>query len=499
MTLLNPSSDSAEPFDVAIIGLGPAGATLANLLGLRGLRVLVLEREADIYRLPRAIHFDGECMRVFQAIGIHEQLRPQLLVSPGMKFVGADGRVLMDWSRPTGIGPQGWAASYRFHQPDLEDVLRRRLADHASVSVQLRQEVFALEEQRDQVALRVEDLRSGRLYRAAARYVVGCDGARSLARRFMGTELDDLRSHERWLVLDVLLKRDLPDLGDHSLQFCDPRRPATYVRGVGTRRRWELMLMPGDDPATITRPENVWPLLAKWLTPDDAVLERPAVYTFHSVVAQGWRRGRLLIAGDAAHQTPPFMGQGMCAGIRDASNLAWKLADVLRGHASESLLDTYESERSPHVREFIETAVRLGGLIQSTDADAVRRRDAEMSANPQVFMTPQPSLGPGAHDGAGAAGRIAPQPLLDGGNRLDDRIGYRFAVVAVPALAALARTVADQWACVIEAADPALCAWLEGLGAAAVLLRPDRYTAGIASDAPALEALLRRHCPSPAH
>jgi 3-(3-hydroxy-phenyl)propionate hydroxylase len=283
------------------------------------------------------------------------------------------------------------------------------------------------------------------------------------------------------------------------LQFCDPRRPATYVRGVGTRRRWELMLMPGDDPATITRPENVWPLLAKWLTPDDAVLERPAVYTFHSVVAQGWRRGRLLIAGDAAHQTPPFMGQGMCAGIRDASNLAWKLADVLRGHASESLLDTYESERSPHVREFIETAVRLGGLIQSTDADAVRRRDAEMSANPQVFMTPQPSLGPGAHDGAGAAGRIAPQPLLDGGNRLDDRIGYRFAVVAVPALAALARTVADQWACVIEAADPALCAWLEGLGAAAVLLRPDRYTAGIASDAPALEALLRRHCPSPAH
>src|SRR5690606_2606819 len=266
--------------------------------------------EADVYRLPRAIHFDGECMRVFQAIGIAEQLRPHLFVSPGMKFVDAGGRVLIDWSRPTGIGPQGWAPSYRFHQPDFEDVLRRRLADHAHVAVRLRQDVFAIEEHDDHVQLRVEGSSPGRLYRTAARYVVGCDGARSLVRRFMGTELDDLRSHERWLVLDVLLKRERPDLGDHSVQFCDPCRPATYVRGVGVRRRWELMLMPGDDPATITRPENVWPLLAKWVTPDDAVLERPAVYTFHSVVAQGWRRGRLLLAGDAAHQTPPFMGQG---------------------------------------------------------------------------------------------------------------------------------------------------------------------------------------------
>jgi 3-(3-hydroxy-phenyl)propionate hydroxylase len=491
MTLPNHFQQAAEPYDVAVVGLGPAGATLANLLGLRGLRVLVLEREADVYRLPRAIHFDGECMRVFQAMGIAEQLRPHLFVSPGMKFVDAGGRVLIDWSRPTGIGPQGWAPSYRFHQPDFEDVLRRRLAAHANVDVRLRQEVFALEEQGDHVQLRVEDSASGRLYRVAARYVVGCDGARSLVRRFMGTELEDLRSHERWLVLDVLLKRERADLGDHSLQFCDPRRPATYVRGVGVRRRWELMLMPGDDPATITRPENVWPLLAKWVTPDDAVLERPAVYTFHSVVASGWRRARLLIAGDAAHQTPPFMGQGMCAGIRDASNLAWKLADVLRGDAPGSLLDTYESERSPHVREFIETAVRLGGVIQSTDVDAVRQRDAEMSANPQVFSTPQPSLGPGAHDGEGVAGRIASQPVLPDGSRLDDRLGYRFAVVTIPELADAARDAAGEWACVVEARDPALRAWLDSLGAAAVL-RPDRYVAGTADGVAGLQALLGR-------
>lgn len=493
MTLANPSSAGAAPYDVAIVGLGPAGAALANLLALRGLRVLVLEREADVYRLPRAIHFDGECMRVFQTIGVADTLGPHLFVSPGMKFVDAGGRVLIDWSRPTAIGPQAWAPSYRFHQPDFEDVLRTRLADHANVDLRLRQDVFALDEQGDRVQLRVEDTRTGRLYRSSARYVVGCDGARSLVRRFMGTELDDLRSHERWLVLDVLLKRERPDLGDHSLQFCDPQRPATYVRGVGVRRRWELMLMPGDDPATITRPENVWPLLAKWITPEDAVLERPAVYTFHSVIAKGWRRGRLLIAGDAAHQTPPFMGQGMCAGIRDAANLAWKLADVLQGDAPESLLDTYESERSPHVREFIETAVRLGGVIQSTDVAAVRQRDAEMSANPQVFSTPQPSLGPGAHDGNGAAGRISPQPVLEGDRRLDDQVGYRFALVVEPRLVAAARNAVGERACVIEAHDPALAAWLDLFGAAAVLLRPDRYVAGIAHDAPGLQALLARY------
>lgn len=479
--------------DVAVIGLGPAGATLANLLAMCGLSVLVLEREADVYRLPRAIHFDGECMRTFQTLGLAESLLPNLIVSPGMKFVDAAGRVLIDWSRPQDTGPQGWSMSYRFHQPQLEDTLRQRLATFPNAVVRLRHDVFAIEPDADHVALRVEDMRSGRLLTTTARYVVGCDGARSLVRRFMGTELDDLESHERWLVLDVLLKRDRPDLGDHSIQYCDPSRPATYVRGVGNRRRWELMLMPGDDPATIMRPESVWPLLSRWITPDDAVLERPAVYTFHSVVARGWRNGRLLIAGDAAHQTPPFMGQGMCAGIRDAFNLAWKLVDVVRGDALPALLDSYESERSPHVREFIETAVRLGAVIQATDPDVVRRRDAEMASNPQVFRTPQPALGPGAHEGKGICGALAPQPFLADGRRLDDRLGYRFAVVAVGDLAHAVH--GDDRLSVVRADEPVLQSWLDALGAGAVLLRPDRHVAGVADDAATLQALVRRYVP----
>ncbi len=487
-------------YDVAIVGFGPAGATLANLLALRGIRTLVLEREADIYRLPRAIHFDGECMRVFQTIGIAHELAGKLVVAPGMRFVDAKGRLLIDWQRPTEVGPQGWHASYRFHQPDLEAALRQRLAGSGSVDVRLRHEVFAIEQQSDCAVLRFEDMASGQLRQAAARYVVGCDGARSLVRRLMGTELEDMKSHERWLVVDVVLKREREDLGDHSIQYCDPARPATYVRGVGSRRRWELMVMPGEDPAVMTRPEAIWKLLSKWVTPDDAELERPAVYTFHSVVAQGWRRERLLIAGDAAHQTPPFLGQGMCAGIRDASNLAWKLADVVTGQACASLLDTYESERSPHVREFIETAVRLGAVIQATDSDASRQCDQAFSHKPQMLSTPQPRLGPGAHD-AGAAGCIAMQPRRADGMLMDDLVGYRYTLVIEPGLLHTTQSLLRERAARERATDgPALYvahdaqtrAWLAGLPARAALLRPDRYLAGFACDTEELAALLDR-------
>jgi 3-(3-hydroxy-phenyl)propionate hydroxylase len=502
--------------DVAIVGFGPVGATLACLLAQRGLSVLVLERDAEIYRLPRAIHYDGEVMRVFQSIGLADALLPGLETSPGMRFVDAEGHVLIDWRRPPGIGPQGWHAGYKFHQPTLERMLRERLAAIGGADVRLRHETFALDEAgvgvgRDRsagdgvdfndgkdggdgddraVRLRFEDLSSGRLHEARARWVVGCDGARSTVRRFMGTELEDLRSHERWLVVDVILVRERPDLGDHSIQYCDPARPATYVRGVGMRRRWELMLLPGEDPAEMTRPETLWRLLSRWVTPEDAVLERPACYTFHSVVARGWRRGRLLIAGDAAHQTPPFLGQGMCAGIRDAANLAWKLAEVVRGRAPESLLDTYERERAPHVREFIEAAVRLGGVIQTTDPEAARRRDAEMRARPLAFTTPAPRLGPGAHAGGdGPAGRIGEQPVLGDGRRLDDVVGDRHALLVDAGLADAARAAAGDRAVVVVADSDASRDWLARLGVRAVWLRPDRYVAGVAGNAREVAAL----------
>ncbi len=473
-----------ELYDVAIVGMGPVGATLGNLLALRGVSTLILDREADIYGLPRAVHFDGECMRVFQTIGIADELAPNLLVVPGMRFVDAAGRALIEWARPTERGADGWHSSYRFHQPALERTLRKKLATQSCVEVALRHDVFSIEPAGDHSVLRMEDLSTGRLLRTRARFVVGCDGARSTVRRFMGTELDDMKSHERWLVVDVVLKRQREDLGDFAVQYCDPVRPATYVRGIGMRRRWELMLQPGEDAAAMMRPERVWELLSRWLTPEEAILERPAAYTFHSVVARGWRRGPLLIAGDAAHQTPPFMGQGMCAGIRDAANLAWKLADVVTGDAQDPLLDTYESERSPHVREFIETAVRLGAVIRSGNAPATATH-----GEPQRFATPQPRLGPGAHDGSAAAAYVAEQPLI-AGTLLDDLAGYREVLLADPATARDARALTQAVPVIVAEAGGAAAEWLARLDARAALIRADRYVAGVACDAAGLENLL---------
>lgn len=500
---VEPPVAAVPEYDIAIVGFGPTGVTLANLLALDGLKVVVFERDKDVFVLPRAVHFDAECMRVFQTIGIADELLPNLFVGPGMKFVNARGELLIDWQRPTTVGPQGWCPSYKFHQPQLERALRNQLALRGRADVRLRHEVFAVDERDDHVMLRFEDTAQGRISQTTARYVVGCDGARSTIRRFMGTELADLKSHERWVVVDVLLNHERPDLGDYSIQYCDPARPTTYTRGPGNRRRWEIMVMPGDNDRDLSTSDWIWGCLKRWITPDDAQLERSAIYTFHSVVAKGWRRGRLLIAGDAAHQTPPFMGQGMAAGIRDAANLAWKLAAVVRGQFADALLDTYESEREPHVREFIETAVQLGGVIQATERGAVESRDREMAVAIRQFATPQPCLGAGFHDRQQRhdardtlCGQISPQPRLASGTLLDDAVGYRFALVVDEALAeiarASARTRGARGVIIVAANSDALREWLTASGAKAVLIRPDRYVSSVAYGAADLSALIDR-------
>jgi 3-(3-hydroxy-phenyl)propionate hydroxylase len=475
-------------YDVAIIGMGPVGATLANLLALRDLHVLIVDREPEIYALPRAVQFDGECMRVFQTIGIAEEMLPDLMTVPGMRFVDANGDIIVDWTRPSGLGPHGWPASYRFHQPNLEVSLRRRLGRYEKTDIRLRHDVFSLEPDAGNVLLRMEDMAAGKLLKTRAKYVVGCDGARSTVRRFMGTELEDLKSHDRWLVLDLLLHQELPRLGDYAIQYCDSANPATYIRGIGNRRRWELMLPKSFDSSILNRHEEIWALLKKWITPDEARIERSAVYTFHSVLAAGWRAGRLLIAGDAAHQTPPFMGQGMCAGIRDAANLAWKLAEVVTGAARDGLLDTYETERSPHVRIFIEEAVRLGKIIRDTEREVAAGSGASRREG-QKFVTPQPRLGPGVHDSSAQAGQVAAQPRLADGSRLDDVSGYQAALLVAPGFPDISIDMLGNVR-VVAADSEASQTYLSSLGAQAVLIRPDRYIYGTAGGSDEIERLL---------
>ena len=474
--------------DVAIVGLGPTGATLANLLGAAGLSVLVLEKEAGIFPLPRAIHFDGEVLRILQAAGLRDEA---LAISrpgeQGMHFVNGAGETMLIRGGTAALGPHGCANNYYFHQPELEAVLRSGLARFANVDIRLRHEVVGVEQDASGATLRVRAIEGGRIQNMRARYVVGCDGARSPVRQRMGSAMADLGLKQPWLVFDVVLQEEV-DLPHHTVQHCDPARPMTYCNVVGHRRRWEIMVLPGDDREAMVQPEALWQMVAPWVRPDQARLERAAIYTFHSVIAEGWRDGRLLLAGDACHQTPPFLGQGMCAGIRDAANLAWKLAAVLKGRAPAALLDTYESERAPHVRALIELAVRLGNIIQTTDPELAAERDAKFrTGQPEIFELPPQRLGAGAFDATpGAlAGSPFPQPRLDDGRLLDELLGHRSAVIGhAPALASAAPSTADRWrragAIVIDRPDASLTDWLDSHQAHAVILRPDRYIVGVA-------------------
>ena len=482
--------------DVAIIGFGPAGATLANFLGQTGLNVVVLEKEAAIYPLPRAIHFDGEVMRIFQSIGLRREVEDISRAGlKGMHFVNAEGETLLIRGGTTALGPHGCASNYYFHQPELERVLREGVNRFENVRVCLQHSVIDIQEHPEHASLQVKDCNNN-THEINARYVVGCDGARSLVRKILGSPMQDLGLHQAWLVFDALLKDNAPPLPDHTVQHCEPARPMTYCNVTGNRRRWEIMMLPDDDPAEIVKPENLWPLVNRWVQPENAEIERATIYTFHSVIAKGWRTGRLMITGDAAHQTPPFLGQGMCAALRDASNLAWKLQAVLTGIASDDLLDTYESERAPHVQAFIELAVRLGDIIQTTDPEAAKARDAKFrQGQPEIFQFPAPVLGHGmVAAGPVPVGQTFPQPQLSNGQWLDEAIGNHFAVIALPELlqevSPQTRAQWKQWQVVSQSAqDESLRAWLDQQSVRAVLVRPDRYILGMVNTSAQLDAL----------
>lgn len=488
-------------YDVAIVGLGPTGATLANLLGTAGLSVLVVDREDAVFALPRAIHFDGEVLRILQAAGLRDAVlaiaRPG---TQGMHFVNAAGETLLIRGGTAVLGPHGGANNYYFHQPQLEAVLRDGLARFPQVEVRLGHEATGFAQDAEGAMLALRHVASGRATTARARFIVGCDGARSPLRQHIGSPMVDLGLRQPWLVFDVVLEQPLDlalELPPYTVQYCDPARPMTYCNVVGARRRWEIMVLPGDDREALLRPETLWSLVARWVRPGQARLERAAIYTFHSVIADGWRQGRLFLAGDACHQTPPFLGQGMCAGLRDAANLAWKLEAVLKGRAPDALLDSYETERKPHVRALIELAVRLGDIIQTTDPARAAERDAKFRAGrPEVFELPPQQLGPGvfAPTPGSPAGRPFPQPRLADGRLLDELLGRRCAVIGDAAtLGAASPATRGRWqragATVVDQPEAPLREWLAAHDAQAVILRPDRYIVGVARTGAELDRL----------
>jgi 3-(3-hydroxy-phenyl)propionate hydroxylase len=477
--------------DVAIVGYGPVGAMLANLLGVAGLSVALIERYSEPYAMPRATHIDGEAMRVLQSAGLADEVAATLGVHPRMQFINAEGRLLLDWRRPTQDGPFGWRDSNRFHQPTLEQILRSGVARFSGHRALLGCEFNGISEEDDRVVAHYTRSTDGTRGEVHARYLVGCDGANSPVRELIGSPLEVLGSEDRWLVVDVQLSEPVATLVPGTVQICDPARPITSIECVGGRHRWEIKVMPGDDITSFAKPDNVWARLKPWITPRQARIERAVLYTFRAVIAQNWRRGRMLLAGDAAHQTPPFLGQGLCAGVRDAANLAWKLHWVLKGLAPQSLLDSYAQERAPHVRAFIQEAIRIGSIIQVTDPRAAARRDQELIEHPQILNSIRPSLGPGLHAGwPQPAGTLSQQPVLSDGRRMDDAAGLRFVVLGThEILDGVSQATREIW----QHADAVILPdegqdYLAELGCKWVIVRPDRYILAAATTARELDA-----------
>jgi 3-(3-hydroxy-phenyl)propionate hydroxylase len=462
-----------ETVDLLVVGFGPVGATMTGLAVHQGLSVIAVDREVDLYPLPRAAHCDHEVLRILQGLGCADEIVAAMQLNDGMDFLTADREVMLQFRSP-GLAPTGWPASVLFHQPGFEGAVRKAVLGGAA-DVRLGVGVAALEQDAETV---IATLDNGD--RIRARFAVGCDGARSLARRAIGTAMHDLEFEEPWLVVDLYLQESIAGLPDRPVQVCDPARPHTLVPMPWPRFRFEFMLLDGEDPDAIQEPERVRELVAAWIDPDLVEVERSAVYTFHGLIAQQWRAGRIFLAGDAAHQMPPFLGQGMCSGMRDAANLAWKLAAVQQHHAPDALLDTYQLEREPHVRAIVDLAVSFGRIICTTDPEIAAARDAQMLAE-QPGQTEPPGGTPALTEGIAlgpGGGALSAQPWIDG-RRLDDVVGPRFALITRAPLASDDDNL--RWwsprATVLDARTfPELQTLLDG--ADAVVTRPDHYVYG---------------------
>lgn len=482
---------SVRHVPVVVIGGGPTGVTAATLLAQYGVDCLILDRWAQVYPQPRAVHLDDEICRIVARLGLAEPFATISRPALGLRLVDKSMRVLAEFTRDTALSRNGFPQANMFDQPDFEELLRDNLANYSSVEFRGDVEVTEINGA-DSSCVRVAytDRLHGTEHIVEADYVLGCDGANSLTRDSIGAVMRDLGFQQRWLVVDIATTADLGQWeGVH--QVCDPYRAATYMRIGATRYRWEFRLLEhetADDYATL---DAVLPLLRPWvstISADALALVRATEYTFRAQLADRWRRGRIFLLGDAAHLTPPFIGQGMGAGLRDAMNLAWKLAGVLDNTLTPDVLDTYEQEREPHARTMIRLALGVGrsmtaggtfgDLIRRVTLPALRRLPAlgakvldgetpPLRRSPLVRRTRAPWR---------LEGRLCPNPVVATGVRLDDELGTGFAVVSVaPPDRHLTDLIQSRGAVLhLTSAKSALGQWLRRGWATAAVIRPDR-------------------------
>ncbi len=487
---------------VVIVGAGPTGVTAATLVAQYGVECLVLERWPGVYPQPRAVHLDDEIYRVLAGLGVADDFAAISRPTLGLRLLDNRFHVLAEFNREPSRSPHGFPQANMFDQPELEAVLRANLQRYACAEVRGNAEVTEITETEQGVRVSFTDRGDGRVHRVDATYLLGCDGANSTVRAQIGSAMRDLNFEQRWLVIDVATETDLRQW-DGVHQVCDPNRAGTYMRIAPARYRWEFQLLDGetaDDFGTLTA---LRPLIAPWTAgiPDgELTLLRLAEYTFRAQIADRWRRGNIFILGDAAHLTPPFIGQGMGAGVRDAANLAWKIAGVLHGTLAAEVLDSYEQERKPHTRAMIRLALtvgrsmtgggRLGTMVRRVLLPRLRlipglRDKVVDSTTPALHASALVRKSRGSRwprRSHRLTGTLCPNPRLTDGRRLDAVLGMGFAVITsspldVEAAAMLRQRLAFgalQAQVLIAERGTELEQWLRQARATAAIVRPDR-------------------------
>jgi 3-(3-hydroxy-phenyl)propionate hydroxylase len=493
---------------VVICGAGPAGMVLAHLLGRQGIGTLVLERLEATVQEPRAIAIDGESLRTLQQIGLLEGFYGELLTGIVAEYVDGEGVPL--FSLDGGARPFGHPTLNAFDQPALDAYLAAGLQSLESVDLRFGHTLERFEQGVDGVTVWVTDA-SGDSFEVSADYLVGCDGGRSTVRRQLGIEMEGDSNPLPWLVIDTV-DRALDGTMDCRF-FCDAARPGMTLRKRHGERRWEWMLMPGEEPEALLDDAAIRQILAPYTDAEAVNIYRKRVYNFHAIVAERWQEGRVFLAGDAAHMTPPFAGQGLNSGFRDVQNLGWKLAGAVRGEYDPRILDSYPLERRDHARALIDTALALGAQIQPIDPDQAAERDAFFAAlrsDPagmegfqgdlmrpvrERFLDRGLVVAPGQNT---LNGRLLIQPRMNSPEGhdllLDEGLGSGFALLGydcdparvvspgeldwwrtrgtrlLPVLSRGKLATGDWW----EDAYGELRAWLGGAGATLLLVRPDR-------------------------
>ena len=483
---------------VVIVGAGPTGVTAATLLAQYGVDCLVLDRWPGVYPQPRAVHLDDEIYRIIARLGLADEFAAMSRPTLGLRLVDNRFRTLAEFNRDPERSVHGFPQANMFDQPELEALLRANLERHRNAQLRGDAEVTDIVTGGAHIRVTFTDHSDGRVHQVDADYLLGCDGANSIVRARIGSAMRDLNFQQRWLVVDVASEADLGQW-DGVHQVCDPGRAGTYMRIGPARYRWEFQLLAGETASDFGTLDRLRPLIKPWTSTvpvAELTLLRVTEYTFRAQIADRWRRGNVFILGDAAHLTPPFIGQGMGAGLRDAANLAWKIAGVLTAPWPRMFSKPMSGNANRMPDHMIRLALSVGWAMTGGGRLGNVARRAVL---PRLRLVPGlrdkvvDSRTPALHRSAWVrtslrprqlAGTLCPNPPLRDGQRLDDVLGVGFALIttARPSSADETALRRREVAVLVAEAGGPLGAWLRRGRVTAALVRPDRTVARAGRD-----------------